>query len=225
MSKLIDGLIRIYDRMQVEHGDQLLRSINFGGEMHEPDLMLVFMNPTKANIASSPNWRGIRSPWIGTKNIWKLLYGAGLFDEKLFRAIQTMKPTDWDENFAERVYKEVQQNKVFITNLNKCTQHDARPLSDGMFKKYLNLLKKEISIVNPKAIIVFGNQVSSIIIGAKIEMSKNRQIAHNIKVGDKFYPVYPLYYTVGQGMRNLPKSIEDLTAIWEKVTQTRKADL
>ena len=41
------------------------------------------MNSTGRNIASSPNWKGRGSPWIGTKNIWKLFYRIGLLDEEI----------------------------------------------------------------------------------------------------------------------------------------------
>jgi len=65
--------------------------------------------------------------------------------------------------------------KVFITNLGKCTQIDARPLPDKVFKEYLELMEKEISIVNPKVIILFGNQVSSIVLNEKISVSQCRK--------------------------------------------------
>ncbi len=50
------------------------------------------MNPTGRNIAADPGWKGRRSPWIGTKNIWKLFYSIGLLDEKIYKEIQRRKP-------------------------------------------------------------------------------------------------------------------------------------
>ena len=37
-------------------------------------LIFVFMNPTGKNNASYKEWKGIRAPWIGSKNIWYLFY-------------------------------------------------------------------------------------------------------------------------------------------------------
>lgn len=44
-----------------------------------------------------------------------------------------------------------------------------------VYKKYLNLFKKEMEIVNPKVIILFGNQVSSIVLDEKISVSNVRK--------------------------------------------------
>ena len=69
----ISDLNPAYDKLQQEYGAKELTSIyNGGGGTNNPDICFVFMNPTGKNIASRPNWKGRRSPWIGTKNIWKL---------------------------------------------------------------------------------------------------------------------------------------------------------
>ena len=56
-------------------------SIYNGGYTKNPNICFVFMNPTGRNIASCPQWKGRRSPWIGKKNIWKLFYKIGLLME------------------------------------------------------------------------------------------------------------------------------------------------
>ena len=94
----------------------------------------------------------------------------------MFNKIQSKKPKDWDYEFCDKLYEEITNNKIFITNLGKCTQIDARPLTDDILKKYLKLLYKEISIIKPKVIITFGNQVSSIILDKKISVSLNRKV-------------------------------------------------
>ncbi len=71
-----------YDKLQQEYGAKELRAIYNGGCTNNPDICFVFMNPTGRNIASSPNWKGRRSPWIGTKNIWKLFNRIG-FNPKI----------------------------------------------------------------------------------------------------------------------------------------------
>ena len=80
----ISDLNPAYDKLQQEYGAKELTSIYNGGGTNNPDICFVFMNPTGKNIASRPNWKGRRSPWIGTKNIWKLFYKIGLLDEIIY---------------------------------------------------------------------------------------------------------------------------------------------
>lgn len=207
---IIDDLKKEYDRLQTRYGAKELDSIYNGGCEKNPDICFVFMNPTGKNIASVKSWQGRKSPWLGTKNIWKLFYQVDLLDEEIFKEILSKKPKDWDYEFSDRVYEEVAKKRIFITNLGKCTQIDARPLTDDVLKKYLKLLYKEIQIINPKIIITFGNQVSSIILDKKISVSENRKISHELKIGKNSYKVYPVYYPVGNGIFNIDKSIEDI---------------
>ena len=157
----LDELKKEYDKLQLKYGDKNLDSIYNGGCNNNPDICFVFMNPTKRNIASSKEWKGLKSPWIGTKNIWTLFFNLNLIDEEIYKEIRKIKGKEWTEEFAQKVYDNVKKHKYFITNLGKCTQVDARELPDSVYKKYLHLLEKEIEIINPKAVVLFGNQVSS----------------------------------------------------------------
>jgi len=209
----IKDLNKYYDKLQLEYGEPTLSSIYNGGCEENPDICFVFMNPTGKNVASTKEWKGRRSPWIGTKNIWKLFYNVGLIEEELFNKIQKMKAAEWTEEFADYVYSKVEENKYYITNLGKCTQVDARPLPDSVLKQYLELLYKEIDIINPKKIIVFGNQVSTIFLGQKICVKSVRKQEFKIKINNKEYPVYPVFYPIGNGMRNIDLAIEDIKYI------------
>ena len=206
----IEDLKKEYDKLQLEYGAKELDPIYNGGCENNPDICFVFMNPTGKNVASLKTWTGRKSPWIGTKNIWKLFKEVGLLSENTYKDIQSKKPKDWEYEFSDYVYEELTNNKIFITNLGKCTQIDARPLSDEVLKKYLELLFKEIDIIRPKVIITFGNQVSSIILNKKISVSENRKVCHELVVGKNKYKVYPVYYPVGNGIFNIDKSIEDI---------------
>ena len=138
-----------------------------------------------------------------------------LLDENIYKQILDKKPKDWDYDFADEVYKNVSDNKIFITNLGKCTQIDARPLTDEVLSSYLKLLEKEIDIVNPKIIISFGNQVSSILLDEKISVSQCRKKSFIKHIGSNEYKVFPVYYPVGNGIFNMDKSIEDIKWIIE----------
>lgn len=215
MDKLeeLKSLNKKYDAMQKKYGDYNLDSIYNGGCINNPDICFVFMNPTGRNIASDKKWQGIKSPWLGTKNIWKLFYKVNLIDENLYNEILSKRPSDWDYEFSDKVYGAITKNNLFITNLGKCTQIDARPLSDEVLSKYKNLLFKEIDIIKPKIIITFGNQVSSIILDNKISVSQCRKEYFDKKIKGETYKVFPVYYPIGNGIFNIDKSIEDILYI------------
>ena len=66
----VEELNKYYDKLQLEYGEPTLCSIYNGGCQKNPDVCFVFMNPTGRNVASTKEWKGMRAPWIGTKNIW-----------------------------------------------------------------------------------------------------------------------------------------------------------
>lgn len=127
----IEDLNKEYDKLQLKYGDKSLDSIYNGGCTNNPDICFVFMNPTGRNIASSKSWHGLKSPWIGTKNIWDLFAALDLIDKDIYSQIKSIKGKEWTPTFAETVYENVIKHKYFITNLGKCTQIDARPLPDS----------------------------------------------------------------------------------------------
>lgn len=204
-----------YDELQLKYGAKELDSIYNGGCSKNPDICFVFMNPTGRIIASKKDWKGLKSPWIGTKNIWDLFYALDLLDKEIYTKIKSMKGTQWTEEFAEAVYNDVTKHKYFITNLGKCTQLDARALPDSVYKKYLSLLLKEIEIVDPKVIVLFGNQVSSIVLDKKITVSTCRKQKFTKEINNKLYTFYSVFYPVGNGRFNIDKSIEDIKWIME----------
>ena len=104
-----------------------------------------------------------------------LFVATNLFDVDIYNEIKSKKANEWDKEFAEKIYDEMKRNKMFITNLGKCTQIDARPIQNSVYEKYLNLLEKEIEIVNPKVIILFGNQVSTVFLKEKTSVSLCRK--------------------------------------------------
>lgn len=199
-----------YDKLQKKYGAKDLDSIYNGGCIDNPDICFVFMNPTGRNIASSKMWKGLKSPWIGTKNIWDLFFKLDLLDKDIYNKIKTIKGSEWTEEFAESVYNDVKKHKYFITNLGKCTQIDARELPDSVYKKYLHLLEYEFNIINPKVIILFGNQVSSIVLDKKISVSEVRKASFLKEINGTTYKFYSVYYPVGNGRFNIDKSIEDI---------------
>ena len=206
---MLEKLEYEYRRMQDKYGDSSLDSITFGGCLDHPDLCFVFMNPTRRNIASNKEWKGLKSPWIGTKNIWSLFYELGAIQEDIYQKIRSISGKEWTEEFSREVYSDVENHNIYITNLAKCTQLDARALKDEVFLEYLDLFFQEMNIVQPKKIILFGNQVSSIVLHQKISVSSVRKKEFLYK-GFRFYSVY---YPVGNGFFHVDKAIEDIKYI------------
>lgn len=212
-----------YDKLQKKFGARELNSIYNGGCCNNPDICFVFMNPTGRNIAADKKWNGIRSPWLGTKNIWDLFYSLDLLDKDIYKKIKSIKGSEWTEEFARKVYEDVEKHKYFITNLGKCTQVDARVLPNSVYLEYLELLKKEIDIINPKVIILFGNQVSSIVLDEKISVSQCRKKKFIQVINNKEYNFYSVYYPVGNGRFNIDKSIEDIKYIIDSIKNKSKS--
>ena len=117
------------------------------------------------------------------------------------------------KTLQKKVYDEVKKNNIFITNLGKCTQIDARPIQNSVYEKYLNLLEKEIEIINPKIIILFGNQVSSVFLNEKVSVSQCRKKEFIKIINGKEEKCYSIFYPVGNGRFNIDKSIEDISGV------------
>ena len=85
---------------------------------------------------------------------------------------------------------------------------------NGTTNFILTLMENEIAIVNPKVIILFGNQVSSIFLKEKISVSTTRKKKYIKEINNKKYTCFPVYYPIGNGRFNIDKSIEDI--LWIK---------
>lgn len=201
-----------FGRMQGEFGASELDAICGGGCVESPRVVLVFMNPTKRNVAATKSWQGIKAPWIGTKDVWGILAEVGLFKRELVEKIRGMRAQDWTEGFAGEVYDCVAAKGCYVTNLAKCTQVDARELPNEVFERYRDLFFEEMRAVGAKKVVLFGNQVSSVVLGEEVMVSKCRRRKFE-REGIDFYAVY---YPVGNGRFNVGKAVEDLGWILEE---------
>lgn len=210
----LNHLFPIRQKLQVIHGHPDLAPICGTGCTKNPDVIFLFMNPTGKNIATDLKRSGIRAQRLWTKNVWKLFFATNIISLQTFETIKSMKPSDRTPAFSEKLYKEITVKKVYITNLAKCTQIDARPLHNNIFRDYLKYTLQEIQEINPKHIISFGNQVSSILLGRPIKVSEYKENEHEELIIDgKKFKVYPAFYPIGQGMRNMPAAIERINYI------------
>lgn len=194
-----------------------LKPIFGAGKNKHPKFMFLFINPTKRNISSNPDWRGIRAPFIGTKNIWKIFNKAGLFDGELMKSIEYHKK--WSCEFANDVYRYLEGNDFYLTNIVKSTGDDASLPKSKEINLFLPLLKREIEIVKPRYIICFGLIPFNSLIKEKIRLSnhfdtftKTRElISYDLNINSFKTKVIPCYFPVGRG--NPKRAIELLKFI------------
>lgn len=207
-------------RLQSIHGDPFLCPIYGAGSIYNTRIMFVFMNPTSRNVSAHRVWRGLRAPWLGTKHVWNIFYELGIVSSDLFLTIQNLKSSEWTPHFSRMVYEEVAQHGVYVTNLAKCTQVDARPLRNHVFRDYLDIMRRELLLLQPRVVITFGNQVSSVLLGRNITVSLYRAAeGEAIEVQGSRFCVYPVFYPVGQGMRNMSHAIKRIREIIRHVVQ------
>lgn len=211
--KQVTKLHKEFDKLQLIHWEKYLNSVYGCWDINSPKIMFVFMNPTSKNVATSKSWEGLKAPWLWVKNTWKMFHKLWIISEALKDKISSKRPEDWNYEFSEEVYKEIENSKFFITNICKATQIWATPMKDSEYREYLELMKEEISAVKPKAIVTFWNQVSSVLLWKQISVSNYRKAFETIDIWNETYKIYPIYYPVGQGMRNMPKAVEDINYI------------
>ncbi len=216
MKLQVDSIMPEIDALQKKHGHPDYAALYGAGCINRPDVMFLFMNPTAKNLTVRKDWKGIRAPWVGLKNTWRLMNKLGFVDKALLEEIEEMNSEDWDHDFVEKAYGSIAKKKAYLTNLARCTQPDARHVPDVVFRESRNITLEEIKLVNPKVIIAFGNQVASNLLEQDIRVSEWRGKKVPLKIDKKSYDVYPVYYPVGMGLRNINKAIEDIGIILKK---------
>ncbi len=116
----LDELWNYTNKLHKQHyPESTLEPIMAGGNIHKPKYMFVFINPTYKNISADSAWKGRRRPWTGTRYIWKIFNDAGHFDDDLLEEIK--KRRAWDIEFAEKVYKHLENRGFYFTNIVKWT--------------------------------------------------------------------------------------------------------
>jgi hypothetical protein len=182
-----------------------LEPIMAGGKSQNPRYMFVFINPTYRNVSSGIGWRGKRRPWTGTKYIWKIFNEAGHFDEDLLGEISSRQ--EWDLEFADKVYKHLEDRNFYFTNIVKWTGENADLPNSGQIKLFLPILLREIEIVQPEYIVTFGLIPFNALVEKKLKlgeyfesMIESGTLRHfTTKVNYKEYKVIPSYFPVGRG--------------------------
>lgn len=197
--------------------DNNLMPILGNGKNYKPKIMFVFINPTAKNISSDKNWKGPRFPFIGTKQIWRIFYRAGLLDDDLIKEINNN--SSWSIGFTERVLQFLKEKSFYFTNIVKWTGKDSTLPDSRKINLFLPILEKEIELVQPEYIITFGLIPFEKLVKQKIKLSKyyenliqKEEITYyNIKINEIKTKVIPCYFPIGRG--NPKKAVEILKFI------------
>ncbi|MBI5066460.1 hypothetical protein HZA97_09585 [Candidatus Woesearchaeota archaeon] len=184
------------------------------GKTSKPKFLFVFINPTARNISSDKNWNGPRFPFVGTKQVWRVFYNAGLFDEKLM--IEINNNSTWSVDFTEKVLNFLKNKNFYFTNLVKWTGHDATLPDSEKIRLFLPVLEKELEIVKPEYVVTFGLLPFENLVKQKIKLSDyydevmqtKKAGCFEINVGKIKTNVIPCYFPIGRG--NPKRAVEIL---------------
>lgn len=207
-SRKLQKLYELVDNCKLCKADKNLLQHIHGFGVLNPKLMLILVNPTYRNLSSDPKYKGVRFPFIGVRQFWKVLADGGLIDEKVAHELPLREY--WGGEHTEQIKQELIRNKLFLTNVVKCCyNHSAYPDRKAV-KDQIKMLADEIRIVNPKRIVAFGGLVYKTLTGKNVKLSeywnsrrtgKSREIVSGLNI-----IVEPCYFPIGRG--NPKKSAE-----------------
>lgn len=195
-----------------------LYPIVWGWKKINPDIMFVFINPTKNNLGTKKNREGQRVPWIWYTTLWDVLHEAWFINDYWMNQLEDKKGK-WDAEFTEKLYKYLEEEQLYLTNIVKKAEIDARLPQSKLIKDYSDIFFKEIELVNPKKIVVFGKIPMSVFMSSSIALKecyryleekwKLRTVNFNNK------EVIPCYFPVWLGRRNKPQAVDILKKLSE----------
>lgn len=164
----------------------------------------IWVEEQHRNITSRPHYKGLRMPFMGVAGFWRVLVESRFLPKSLYF---TTERKVWDENDIERVNKALTKSGLYLTNLVKCTGSNADPPDKARIAWGLKILKEEISIIDPKLIITFGQLPFKALTGKNINLSEHYKsvkaskinLYKSIPIGGKRYKVFPTYFPTGRG--------------------------
>ena len=173
-----------------------LQHIHGGGLTKNPKAMFLFINPTYNNMSTAPDYTGPRTPFLGTKAVWKVFANSGILPKQVIEKTQI-----WNKDTINYILSEMKKHKTYFTNVSKC----AKPHADAPSKEEVEYSKKllfeEINLVNPKKIITMGLLPFKTLIGESIKLKEHLKKPSSFEtiIKGKKYEVLPCYFPVGRG--------------------------
>jgi len=81
----------------------------------------------------------------------------------------------------------INREKIYITNVVNYRPPNNRKPEPAEITRYTNFLRKHISIIDPKILILMGSTAMESLFGSKIKISKERGVWKNIIINNKTY--------------------------------------
>lgn len=197
-----------------------LRHLPGGGQENRPYAALVFINPTHRNISTHPDWKGPRYPFLGTREIWRVLGRAG------FLGAQTVSLTqgEWTRETSEQVLRSIRDSGLYLTNVVKCTKPNGDNPSAQEVRAWQDVLGEELSIVRPRLVVAMGILPFKALTGQPINLGEHFQaqrkspglLTFEGNLGEAKQTIYPCYFPVGRG--NPKRAVELLSRVVQDET-------
>lgn len=207
--KIPRKLLKLYKKFdscrRCEKENNFLRHVLGGGKFRKPQFFFLFINPTHLNISSHKNYDGKRRyPFIGVRYFYHFLSEAEFVSKEM---VNDIYKRGWRINDEERIEQSLIDNRIYMTNLVKCTQSHPQNPQKEIIREDFPLLQEEIDIVSPKYIIAFGRLPFKIITGNDIclrdclkRIKKDNFLPFkSTSILGKRYDILPCYFPVGRG--------------------------
>jgi uracil-DNA glycosylase len=180
------------------------RHVPGGGCVDQPDLMLVFINPTVGNITAHAAWDGPRFPFAGKPKLWQILAEAGWVSADLPTRIIELGPTP---AMVEMLITEARQQRLYLTNAVKCVDDGSNLPAAARVAAGWSFLQQEITLVQPRAIVAMGLIPFGVLTGHTVRLADELWHAQqgdyhaylSRMINRHSYPVYPCYFPTGRG--------------------------
>jgi|GEM_PF-3194633 len=202
------------------------RHVPGGGCDEQPDVMLVFINPTVRNISAHADWDGPRFPFAGKPKLWHILSEAGFVRADLPQRIAQLGPTS---AMVEELVAEAQRRRLYLTNAVKCVDDgSALPAAERVAAAW-PLLQREIALVRPRLIVAFGLIPFRVLTGRDVRLADALWDAQHGRlhfyasrsINEQTFPVFPCYFPTGRG--NPVAATKLLTALRQFLDQSGSA--
>ena len=82
---------------------------------------------------------------------------------------------------------QIKRNNIYITNVVNYRPPNNRKPEPSEINRYSNFLRKHISIIDPKILILMGSTAMESLFGSKIKISKERGVWKNLIIHNKTY--------------------------------------
>jgi uracil-DNA glycosylase len=171
-----------------------------GYGLKNPRYMLVLINPTHRNLSSQPGYIGPRFPFIGVRQFWNVLGGGGLIGKAITQDLPLRNK--WTADHTSLLQKELEKNKLFLTNIVKCCYPHGDYPSQEVIDAQKSILQEEIRFIKPKQIIAFGGLTFKTLTGENIKLSEywlKKDRTFNESLSGLNIPITPCYFPIGRG--------------------------